>query len=72
MADRLISVAICTFNRADSLARTLESLTVQLGNGKINWELLLIDNNSTDSTREQSESYQEKLPLRYIYEPIQG
>ena len=47
-----ISVAICTFNRADSLADTLEYLCRQKIDRELQWELLLIDNNCTDHTRE--------------------
>jgi glycosyltransferase involved in cell wall biosynthesis len=72
MADHFLTVAICTFNRAVSLARTLESLSCQENIDNLDWELLLIDNNSTDTTRQETERYQEKLLLRYVFEPVQG
>lgn len=68
----MISVCICTYNRADSLARTLDSLLVQEAINEFSWELLLIDNNSTDNTREVALKYQSNLPLRYLFEPEQG
>ncbi len=67
-----ITVAICTWNRADLLRQTLEhfgKLCVPLG---LQWELLIIDNNSTDMTTEVAESFKALLPVRYIFEPQQG
>lgn len=69
---KLISVCICTYNRAGSLARTLETLQKQRGCDDLEWELLLIDNNSTDQTRHVAERYSGTLPLRYFFEPKQG
>lgn len=68
----LISVCICTYNRATSLARTLESLTQQAKIEGLSWELLLIDNNSNDNTYEVAKSFEQRLPLRYLFEPVQG
>lgn len=45
-----ISVVICTRNRASTLAATLQSLSqIQ---SKYSWEILLVDNASTDNTKE--------------------
>jgi len=68
----MISVAICTFNRAASLARTLDSLSHQRNVEGLIWELLLIDNNSIDSTRQVADSFHDRLPLHYLFEPVQG
>lgn len=47
-----ISVIIATYNRSHSLVRTLESLAGQtLAPGR--WEAVVVDNNSTDDTREE-------------------
>jgi glycosyltransferase involved in cell wall biosynthesis len=45
----LITVAMCTHNHADRLPRTLADLG-KLASPTRRWELLLVDNNSTDST----------------------
>jgi glycosyltransferase involved in cell wall biosynthesis len=66
-----LSVVICTWNRAESLRRTLDSLC-QIEALESPWELLVIDNNSTDQTREVVESFRDRLPLRYIFEREQG
>jgi len=67
-----ISVIICTYNRADSLADTLHCLTKQSYETK-NWELIVVDNNSNDNSKEIITQYSKKLPnLAYKFEPQQG
>ncbi len=71
----MISVIICTFNRADSLRRVLKSLINQEGCADRNlWELLIIDNNSNDQTKEIVENFitNSSVCIRYIFEPRQG
>jgi glycosyltransferase involved in cell wall biosynthesis len=67
-----ITVIICTYNRAESLRRTLETCCDLVIPEGVNWELLVVDNNSTDHTKQVCESFTGKLPLRYIFEPRQG
>jgi len=68
----LISVIICTYNRADRLLLALEALTKQTIAGET-FEVLVVDNRSTDSTSAICQSFQEKfVHFRYIYEPVQG
>lgn len=68
----LISVAICTYNRADRLVLALEALCCQSLPVEY-FEILVVDNASTDNTQEICTRYQQQLPnLRYIYEPVQG
>ncbi len=66
-----ISVVICTYNRCDSLRRTLQTFC-QINATGLSWELLLLDNNSTDATARVVEEFKDKLPLRYIFESRQG
>lgn len=67
-----ISVIICTYNRAESLRRTLETfLAIELPAG-FAWELLVVDNNSTDKTAGACQDLAARLPLRYIVERQQG
>jgi len=67
-----ISVCICTYNRAELLSATLESLSALDIEPGLDWEVLLIDNNSSDNTRLVLEKFTDKLPLRYVFEPTQG
>jgi glucosyl-dolichyl phosphate glucuronosyltransferase len=68
------SVIICTFNRAESLSRTLESLLCMAVSPELEWEVLIVDNNSTDSTKSVSDLFQQEFPgrFRYIFEGRQG
>ena len=67
-----ISVIICTFNRCASLRQTLETCcTLKIPTG-VTWELLVVDNNSTDHTKDVCQKFTGKLPLRYVFEARQG
>ncbi len=46
-----VSVVVCTYNRARSLGRTLTALQGQQTAPGLTWELVLVDNNSSDDTR---------------------
>lgn len=65
-----ISVVICTHNRADSLRRTLASLEKQTLSCD-EFEVLVVDNASTDHTKAVAESFSQ-LSLTYLYEPQLG
>jgi glycosyltransferase involved in cell wall biosynthesis len=67
-----LSVIICTHNRAGSLQRVLNSLIIQTVAANIIWELLIIDNASTDTTRQVVLSFAEQLPVRYVHEAKLG
>jgi glycosyltransferase involved in cell wall biosynthesis len=68
------SIIICTWNRARSLAATLASLEASIVPPDIEWEVLVVDNNSTDETRKVCESFVAKNPQRfgYLLEKRQG
>jgi len=66
-----ISVAICTYDRCASLAKTLDSF-IAMNNPGVAWELLIIDNNSNDNTAEVVQSYLKHLPIKYFFEEKQG
>jgi len=69
---RDLSVVIPTYNRAAILPRALESLLSQdLDPGR--YEIIVVDNNSTDETRQVVESFVGKTPsVQYVFEPRQG
>lgn len=64
---------IPTRNRAELLNDLLESLS-KLDASRMSWEILVIDNGSTDKTEEICLHHQNRLPvpLRYIKEPLPG
>jgi glycosyltransferase involved in cell wall biosynthesis len=68
------SVIIATYNRADMLAVALESLAQMTIPPSLGWEVLIVDNNSRDSTQAVCESFVQKYreSFRYIFEARQG
>ncbi|MGH9433787.1 MAG: glycosyltransferase family 2 protein, partial [Terriglobia bacterium] len=67
-----LSVVICTLNRSRMLGKCIESLTKQQS-APWTFEVLVVDNGSTDATRGVVEAARPGLPaLRYIYEERQG
>jgi glycosyltransferase involved in cell wall biosynthesis len=70
-----ISVVVCTYNRAHSLERTLQSIAQQKLPDDFSWEVIVVDNNSSDSTSQVIQDAQERLKisnLRYEFEGKQG
>lgn len=68
----LYSVVICTWNRCDLLRQTLEQMTRIRAPDGARWELLVLNNNSTDATEAIAKSFESRLPLRYYFEPKPG
>jgi len=68
-----VSVVIATYNRASILPAALESILNQDTQGAT-YEVILVDNNSTDRTGEIAKSFIDSSDgkLRYIFEPNQG
>ena len=70
------TVAICTYNGERRLPGVLECLRWQLNTEDIAWEVLVIDNNSTDGVVQVVQDFQQKWPqhckLRYGFEGKQG
>lgn len=64
-----ISVIVVTFNRAKSLQDTLLSLARQERQPD---EVIVVDNTSTDNTKEIVLSFRNKLNIKYIYEKRRG
>lgn len=68
----LVSVIICTRNRANSLGRTLNSIAQMILPSGFEWELIVVDNGSTDHTREVLGRFKSTLPVRVIEETVPG
>jgi glycosyltransferase involved in cell wall biosynthesis len=68
----MISICICTYNRAESLWLTLDSLAKQHDIDSDAVEVLIVDNNCTDRTSNVVESFQKKLRVRRTTEIRQG
>lgn len=61
-----LSLIICTRNRASQLAETLRSLTRL--RSPVPWELVIVDNGSTDETQDVIKGYAESLLLKTVIE----
>ena len=69
-----LSVVVCTYNRADCILDALNSLVHQTLSMQL-FEVLLVNNNSTDNTAELCENFASDKPefnYRYIVEHNQG
>lgn len=68
-----VSVILCSYNRADQLERTLQSLRQVSVPEDWNAEILLIDNASTDATPEVMRTFNHpEMPVRVVCEEKQG
>lgn len=72
MSDFEASVVIPAFNEEKSIEDTLFSLLRSEQNTKIKYEVILVDNNSTDKTIQIAEKFSNGMDLRIIKETKQG
>jgi len=67
-----VTVAICTWNRCELLRQTLEQMTRLLIPVGLEYEILIVDNNSTDATEQVVMDFAGRLPVRRIFESRPG
>jgi glucosyl-dolichyl phosphate glucuronosyltransferase len=67
-----VTVAICTWNRAKLLDQTLAEMRRLVIPQGLEWELVVVNNNSTDDTEEVLSRHAPYLPLCRLVEPKQG
>jgi glycosyltransferase involved in cell wall biosynthesis len=67
-----ISVAICTWNRCGLLRQTLQRLTEIAVPPGFQWEVMVVNNNSSDATNEVAAAFSGVLPLRLLEERRPG
>jgi glucosyl-dolichyl phosphate glucuronosyltransferase len=74
MAPSNVSVVVCTYNRASSLQLTLAALETQITSPDVVWELVLVDNNSSDATQGAIADFSAKarITVRSMFVPQQG
>lgn len=70
----MISVIICTYNRCDKLRTVLQSVLKQEMPEQIAYEVVVVDNNSGDNTKEVVEEFRQRYPqiFHYVFEKRQG
>lgn len=68
------TVIICTYNRSRGLPACIRKLAEQRGVESLDWEVLIVDNNSSDDTRLTVErlAAEEPIKIRYAFESQQG
>lgn len=71
-----LTVAIPTYNGSTRLPKVLDALRQQINPEEIAWEIIIIDNKSTDQTAQVFKDYQGHwpgdFPLKYYFEGQQG
>lgn len=67
-----VTVAICTWNRAALLDQSLSAMRNLRIPENTQWELLVVNNNSTDDTEKVISRYADVLPIRALWEPKPG
>jgi glycosyltransferase involved in cell wall biosynthesis len=71
-----ITIVICCYNSARRLPATLASLALQEGLEAVPWEVVVVNNNSSDNTEQVArQEWNEKdvdVPLRVVNEPKPG
>jgi len=71
----MLSVIIATYNRCASLGNVLNGLLTQEGlSSDTDYEIIVVDNNSTDGTKRLVEFFMDKAGdrLRYFFDPARG
>lgn len=69
-----ITVVVCTYNRAPLLKLALDTIALSSVPAGIAWEVLVVDNNSSDCTRKVVEEFIRRFPGRfgYLFEANRG
>ena len=66
-----VTVMICTWNNCGRLRDTLEALT-DVAPATASWQLVVVNNNSTDATDATVAAYESRLPIRLVHEQRPG
>jgi glycosyltransferase involved in cell wall biosynthesis len=74
MKQTCVSVIICTYDRAEMLRQALESVIFLETDGDFYYEIIIVDNGSTDATQTVVQEIIKKssVPIKCIFEPTHG
>ena len=67
----MLTVLMATYQGAGTLPEVLKAYC-KLDSPNDGWNLIIVDNGSTDSTKEIIASFRSRLPLTYVFEPTLG
>ncbi len=70
-AEKPLTVVVCTYNRRRELRACLDSLLAQTLPGA-SFDIVVVDNGSTDGTAALVDAYLPRGPIRYLHEPELG
>jgi glycosyltransferase involved in cell wall biosynthesis len=70
-SDPIITAVVCTHNRAAFLGKCVRSLLKQTLSREL-YEILIVDNGSTDNTREVIAEFAGEPGVRSVFEPVLG
>ena len=65
--DMKLSIIIASYNRAASLLQFVQGLSHQVLPDNVDWEVIIVDNNSTDGTKDAIAALVEENSRRYKY-----
>lgn len=63
-----VTVLLCTYSRCELLKKALESVAASEMPSPISWEVVVVDNNSNDRTKEVTEEFVRRYPGRFRYQ----
>lgn len=74
MTEINVTVVVCTYNRAEMLRTAIDSLLALRTGGRFQYEIVVVDNGSTDNTASILEELGRRaaVPLRAVREPRAG
>ena len=67
----MLTVLVATYNGAHTLPKSLDAYC-QLQAPAGGWKLVIVDNGSSDETKQIIRSFSDRLPVTYIVEPSRG
>ena len=71
-----ISVILCCYNSAERLPETLKYLAYQKTNKELEWEIILVNNNSSDNTtdvaKKEWNKYKVNSEFKIVHQPLPG
>ena len=68
----LVTVGICTWNRAALLREALAAVSRSTLPPRLEWEVLVVDNDSADGPQSVVTEFRDALPIRCVREPSPG
>lgn len=69
-----VSIVVCCYNSSGVLSQTLKHIISQSVRSGIQWEIIIVDNNSEDNTSEIAKSFlaESKVPYKILFQSVPG